>query len=182
MADNPCEAPCWQNITLGQTKKGDVVNLLENIPGVDKSSIEQTSTPIQGYDGAFYWDFQTGEKGIIYTRNGLVASIGLTKLNKITIDDLIKIYGEPQDVMIGGGMNDIYLLGIDLIYPEKEIKAQYFKRSNLQWVLSIKPEDQIENIVYADRQFIQEGLDIGLHFGSNQFNWSGYSDYQCHWK
>ncbi|NTV84825.1 MAG: hypothetical protein HGA23_11090, partial [Bacteroidales bacterium] len=37
--DSPCDAPCWQNITPGETQSEPLVELLEAVPDMEKSQI-----------------------------------------------------------------------------------------------------------------------------------------------
>jgi len=180
LANNSCTAPCWQGIIPGETKREEVIDLLENIPCVEKASIREADNPFGNYDGAFYWNFLNQEKGIIYTRNGIVASIGLNELKKVSLEELIAEYGNPQTVIIGIGMGDnLYLSGVEFIYPGNEVKFQYLTHVNKERIITIAPTDFIDSVVFADQQFIEEGVQGEMNTGASLFEWQGYNEYQC---
>jgi hypothetical protein len=132
LTDQPCAAPCWYNITPGQTiEKEKIVSILKNLPFIDPSTIGEGPGEWQG-------DFTAREIGYrcnvpdiskkvdcggITILNGRVVEIIRLFGKDLTLDKVIHKLGAPRFVnymyvgmdLINGGCD------IHLIWPEKGI-------------------------------------------------------------
>lgn len=122
-----CELPCWENITPGVTHLNEVPNLLEQVPGV-----ERTYPTIKGGEDDSYteWLMDSGSNtkdngwanspsadGIIYN-----IILMLDFESYIPVGDFIDIYGQPEYLKAYGC--DLNFCTFQLVYPELGAKLE----------------------------------------------------------
>jgi hypothetical protein len=186
--DTSCEPPCWHNIIPGKSTKTDVLLLLPNIPEVDPNSIEDTAITTGGVYSHIKWQFASGggDFGIIYFENGVVSTITISpKKGALTLEDTIKILGEPEFTYAYKERGEIDRMLIFLLYPTKGYTLLYnsgrFRRSSAL----IEPEHPIEFVNYIDlmlfyelvtsHPFIRINRDL-VALQENMRPWRGYGE------
>jgi hypothetical protein len=99
ITSEPCEAPCWQNLTPGVSTKEDVLARLGELAFVDQNSIE-----IQDWNEGqqqISWDYagpsEVNRAGEIYlSRSGKLQFISISPAYILHLEDVIELYGDPD--------------------------------------------------------------------------------------
>lgn len=99
LTDDPCAAPCWNNITPGVSNENDVRRQLENSPFVKEGSVyqgldEQGGVPLT----TFSWQSRGKPKNWIYLRDGQVLRVHINLDYDLTLGEIVDKYGSPEAV------------------------------------------------------------------------------------
>ncbi len=97
----PCQPPCWEGITPGQTTAAEAVEILERSPLI--ATVEITSVPLLPTIGLVIWDWVDGEEGGEAVFNtppsNLVYLVHPSLPITFRLGDVIQAYGEPSHVI-----------------------------------------------------------------------------------
>lgn len=100
LTDDPCAAPCWNNITPGISDENDVHRQLEDSPFVRKGSVEHSLTEQDGIPlTTFSWQAQGKPKNWIYLRDGKVLRVRINLDYALTLDEIVEKHGPPEAVL-----------------------------------------------------------------------------------
>lgn len=195
---SPCEAPCWYNIIPGETSKEDVVQILQNIPGINPDSIGNRGSPIKIFDDYFFFKWNDHVEGEIWILDNRVSEIILTpKVNGyspkyslgLTVGEIIEKYGEPDYVLrvrqLGPGplpISDAMHTFIVLINADRGIVIEYD---------TYYLPEKVRNLISSDikisylKYFYPDDFDRLLETGAFSFfdttvklqPWHGYGEY-----
>ncbi len=184
--NSPCDVPCWQKITPGVTKAENISALLKSNPYIDENKVERLSK-WNKYDESYKFVFKDKKaEGEIYVINNLVDSIWIIGDLDITVEHLLKLYGEPEKIIVSSTMlsglfgGDVIVLEIYLVYLEKGVAFSFYN-SNLD-LITIKPIALINNAIFSEPKNIinivspnKRTLDELERLG-RAFDWRGYQE------
>lgn len=126
LSGEPCEAPCWQNITPGETGYEDALARLEALASATILHADDSAIIFSGIDGDPCCQ-------IISDDNGLISTILLQLKPQMQFGDVIARHGEPTYV-IGQPFSDAEAMLIH-IYPDLAM---------LLYVMAPGPEAQLQ--------------------------------------
>lgn len=169
ITNQPCAAPCWNNITPGETRWNDALTTLE-----DDTSIENVQTQQDDDSSAVVAEFQ-GVGGSaccqMFSETGDVVSLIFLRLAPdVTVGELIEAQGEPAYV-IGSEYSEEQAI-INLLYPDLQtvvyaftagVNADLTEDSEIVGVLYMQPHD-MELLIQT----------------SNLHAWDGFGPYQTY--
>ena len=119
LTDDPCAAPCWQNIVPGVTTFEEVQSQLENSPFVRKGSLSYNLT------GAYNWFSWHGHSikyyNRLYIRERKVVLIQVHPDYTLTLGQVVGKFGPPERVyatLAGGGA----ALTVQVDYPAQGLR------------------------------------------------------------
>ena len=132
LTGEPCEPPCWQGLTPGQSTSDEVTNFLDTSDLVDSSSVWQDRT---GCGEITYWKNPIGylRDGPIsgWTSNYLCVSNGALKVLMVhlvydlTLEQLLDRHGAPQGFWAhSAGVPERRYAEVNLYYPEVGLMCQ----------------------------------------------------------
>jgi hypothetical protein len=122
----PCMIPCWQGLIPGVSTTADVQALSQSLP-----FIYTAWTKGDGYednDYIIWWRNAYGQAGSrVYIRNNVVRVMSISPNNGMTLEDMIRIYGEPSGFQYsyfhsGNGTSE---LRFSLYYPQYGMIARF---------------------------------------------------------
>ncbi len=181
LSDLPCSAPCWQDITPGQTTRPEVIEKLKNLEYIQVSSIKEAGN--SEYGGVtWYWKFPITapyQNSISWDKN-IVQEIRLGVYNKLTVEEVIGIFGPPEGIDVGeGGVPEHWYLIFDLYYPSKGIQ---FTVHTALFSSTLEPGTMIRAIEYYSPMTLEERLTV-FYYGIELTKvmglvrqWKGYGD------
>jgi len=163
LSDRPCSAPCFWNITPGISTAEEATNILSTKLGLKDCDRWDTSNS-GGTRG-----MQCSDITIDLDNEDLVSTIGFSPAQNITVDEVIKKYGNPDGVFITA-------LGIEMQPPIAGML--YFNGENMIIHLpeqnsisyNLQPNTSIERIVYLEQSEYESNKD------SIQ-KWKGFGKY-----
>lgn len=167
----PCEAPCWRNITPGETRWRDALVLLE-----DDQQLNNVEEITDDASDARIINFNDGDGPQccrVYTDDGRTVSDIITLLapDIITLGQLIEKYGEPAYVT-GGDVTPEQTL-LSLVYPDVPLIIYIFAPGTVEGEIAANSE--VIGAIYTTETRMAELLQ-----STNLYNWEGYvklSDY-----
>lgn len=189
--DDKCVFPCWNNIAPGKTPYLQAKEILLNTSSVDKESIEESTTPWNGFD-CLFWTMNEDVAGRIYAMNGIVQLISFHsepgdtifnkhKVLKIKNSEAIQKFGNPESIIITRQYNGFVFLGV---YVEKGVYFSYEARRNLFNSVDTFPESGfISEIAYFEPNIFPTLLEAGWFstdkrtvkdFQAYSYSWNGY--------
>lgn len=131
ISEQPCGAPCFQDITVGQTTFADALSKVR--ANTLFKDVQSQDDPPQAA-----WATADGEPCCQMTANkdtGLVDAILLRVAPVMTVADVIAKYGEPEYVSV---------LQQDYTPEEAAIGLVYPKQGNVLWVMPGNAESTID--------------------------------------
>ncbi len=122
----PCEAPCWRNITPGVTAWSDALTLLEDDATIEDPTV-QTAEDSSAVAASFKEPGGVDASGQIFSEDGdKVGLIFLRLAPDVTLDQVLARYGEPTYV-IGTPFSDEPPQAIvNLVYPDQQMIVYVF--------------------------------------------------------
>ena len=164
-----CNAPCWRGITPGETSWSDALTILE-----DDSQVNNIQTQDDENSDATLLAWQEGEGPVccqmFSSDSENVDSVFLLLAPKMTLDEVLEVYGEPA--WVAGDVIDENQALMSLIYPDPSIVIYAFV-AGAEGELSASSE--IVGTIYMIEENMQTILDT-----TNLDAWDGYktfSDY-----
>jgi hypothetical protein len=190
--DSSCDAPCWNEITVGVTTKEEMLAILKELPNVDTDSIAFINSPWQIYDSGInfflYPNPIFGNRHDAYAESNIikdkVVKLAFCGDIGLTFSDIVKETGEPKSLIIGPSPSG----GLFVIAVNQDIGVQFwYDTVNVPKPLSteVSPEAQIDCLVYFDRSLYKEMLEIGSfsmgHLNAEEtldamYPWVGYGN------
>lgn len=98
----PCQPPCWEGITPGQTTATEAVTILQCSPLI--ATVEITSVPLLPTVGLVIWNWAGGKEGgeaafNTRTPSNLIYVVHPSFPITFRLGDVIQAYGEPSHVI-----------------------------------------------------------------------------------
>jgi hypothetical protein len=126
LTNQPCAAPCWYGIKLGDTSKDSVRTTLKKLPFVDSASIQETQQIWLNDPNAIEIDYNClhpldKECGGIQFASGEIKLIWTTVGYDLTFKQVVDVLGPPEYVDYGPDHPETYGCLIDLTWPKKSI-------------------------------------------------------------
>jgi hypothetical protein len=159
----PCMAPCWQNITPGETTLDQAAQILG-----DRGDLGGCPA-INGYIKCDWVVIHAGD-------NGIVEVIKMGPSETVTLADAIALYGEPDEVHFCTSYEEYE-------NPQHTISVSYFASYRL-WLTFVEPGEPIvpvhPGMVVREMIYGLTGLDVTWMNCDNHYQeseWLGYGDY-----
>jgi hypothetical protein len=151
--DPLCDAPCWREISMDMNK-AEAIEVINKMPDIDEGSITISKTNRMFMQEVIHWKFKKiNEYGNLIINDDKVAQFTFYPNKKISLSNLIKIYGQPSSVIIlKGKLDGVYTL-VHLIYNDQGICLSYQPALLPYYDPStylIKPSDRVKEIGYVD--------------------------------
>jgi hypothetical protein len=124
LADAPCAAPCWQNITPGVTTEQEARSLLKGSPYVRKDSLDYhiAEWKVGGEYDWFSWHSRSMKYyNRLYIREGKVVLVQIHPDYTLTLGQVVDKFGPPERVyatLAGGGA----ALTVQVDYPAQGLR------------------------------------------------------------
>jgi hypothetical protein len=183
-----CKLPCWNDIVVGQTTKGEVLKILENLPDIDSESIKNTNRTWDIFDDqitfSFHQDWSFGQqsrlRGYAYIKDNIISVLLFCGEINTTMNVLVKAVGEPEYIISG---ND-YSGGRLVILIQSKTGVSYSYTTELS-NLEINPDTQIDCVQSFDPSLFEKMLEAKLFSGGYynaeetlrvMYPWDGYGN------
>jgi len=167
ISGEPCDAPCWNNITPGETSFRDALIIVQDditLANVEEVELEE--------DQGFVIGFSAKDGNLccqMYSIDGeVIDSILLQVAPQITLGEVIDKYGEPN--YIAGAEYSEDQASIVLIYPDFSTLVYAYIAGAANGELSETSE--IFAVGYSTDSEMQQLLN-----SSSLYNWEGYQSY-----
>jgi hypothetical protein len=195
-----CEAPCWQQISPGQTTRAEVLQSIPQIAFIDPTIVFTKGESWNGFSDIIFLPISEAVMADIDLRDDRVSIITFSSTEPgknqlgLTVSDVITQYGEPDSIVrvrfTGRGWlpgSDARRVFVFILYTEKGIALGYDetslpKRKHYQ----ISPEIELSRLDYfypedfsfllENGTFSQGNLDAQKTLQIMQ-PWVGYGDY-----
>jgi len=204
LLQSSCSAPCWNGITPGKTTKSELIKIIPSLPFYEDSAIGWTNENGQVTQNAP--DIPSSTAGIligkdwagisVYVKDSVVSAVSISSiLNKshefndldLTLDGVIKLYGEPSYILKGGACPDFKCQNLYLVYSEQGmifvIESGDLVSENGVFPSSIQvlPELPVREVVYFDPSQIKN-FPVSIYIGNIHCEiedeiprWQGYT-------
>src|SRR6266508_6158087 len=181
----PCQLPCWEGITPGQTTAADAVTHLQQLPFITDVTTENAA-PGMGIVKWSWIDHQ-GVAGRAYffgdttTTAQPIFSLGATYPTQVKLSDIIASYGQPTYIQAGAIPPQVqstqatnYLLVI--FYKQQHIKL--IVQEGAPTIPSLDPDMAIASFaIDAPEQDILTSLDDRALASQGIVSWQGFHDF-----
>ncbi len=161
LSGDPCSAPCFLGINPGVTTEEQALAIISS--KLDVMSCDRWDTRNRGGDRGIRC---SNIIGITFNDQNLVNGVGFSPSLVITLNDIIRKYGNPDGVFITASGIDNTPPIVALLYFNKENMIVYLPEQN-STQYNLKPDIQIESIQYLEQS------DYLFNFRSAK-PWNGY--------
>jgi hypothetical protein len=170
LTGEPCEPPCWNGITPGETTWEEALEVLESddsVNGLDQQEAE---------GGTVLAAWQDGESELYCCRmladdpESVVKYLFLQIAPNFIIDDVLDAYGEPE-----------YVAPATLTDTDAVLQLVYAEVPMLVWVYvgepgaSVLANSQVVAVIYLTAEEMELSLVM-----SNLYAWDGYQPYSAY--
>ena len=192
LENSNCKLPCWNNITVGQTSKDEVLQYIENSAGIDPKTIQITDDTSDVFDQRIFFSFRQGWiasqspdlRVEIHLADNVVGQLTICGELNISINDIVNEVGEPQNIISGDNLAGSR--SVILINPQQGISYTY-DTDKLPDALKyeINPDIEIDCLDLFDPTLYTKLMDIGFfssgHYNAEetlkvQYPWDGYGN------
>ena len=186
--DESCSAPCWNQITPGETLLQGIDAKIKTIPGIDPKSLK-IKTFLQMNDGIAF-NFLSNAKesgGEIFSQNNIVEAIYFwPKTDTLSLSEGFQKWGSPdQYISIYYSSAEIPYLVTFIIYSDRGIVLLNMKTMSDSEVPKFEKNLQINGLWYTSAKLISTLLENGVigHIGNKDFteglkSWNGLKEIQ----
>jgi hypothetical protein len=134
LLQSACSAPCWNGIIPGKTTKAEFLEIIPSLPLYKESSVgwldEKGQLSQNMPDTANSAAAMMIGKNLIgiYIKDSVVSAISLKPIAdksgestnpELTLEGIVKLFGEPSNILKGGACADFKCQNLYFIYPEK---------------------------------------------------------------
>lgn len=170
LSGDPCGPPCFWGIVPGVTTEAETMQIFKA-----RGLFEKCETYNNEAESGSRGLSCASSVGIVFRRNtDIVEEVGFKPSSRITVEDVIAEYGEPDFVLVTRTSIPEYPR-TGMIFYYDDMKARLVlpdqKGSSFQIEASIK----IENIGYADKASYNDSISRIRKFLQN---WNGYTEYE----
>ena len=185
--DNPtCGLPCWNNIVPGETTYSEALQIVSKLDGIDQSKTEDLYAPWKIFSQQIWFYLYTDPSlakvqtdGAVYFIDDKAAALILQRNVGRTFEEMVKLTGDPETIILmpfPGG--PVFMA----VVPSKGVKYEFYSKSK-----ELKPETQIDNVMFFDPSQYEALLDAGMFsLGERDANktreimqpWKGYGNIQ----
>jgi hypothetical protein len=184
LSGEPCEPPCWQGLTPGQSTSDEVSDFLNTSALVDQSSvwedrsgcglITRWRSPISHRRGRpLSWDLSNW----VCVGDGTLSDIEILLDYDLTLQQLLEGYGPPERIdAVRGGIPERPYVAVALYYPERGMMVQLELPID---VVELKPQTKVIRVRYmAPTTMEQMARALGVpdiaEFARGLQDWQGY--------
>ena len=161
LSDLVCSPPCWFNITPGVTTQEEALEILYELPFIDKDSVSTKGFYWNSFDDTIFFRSATqnwdGEAYVIDHKIVLIGFYG--KLN-VTFEEAARVCGDPKFVINNRGQTSFSISALD---PDKGV-AYTFNTADLPRNKrnELRPDTPIRLIEFFDPMKYDELLEVGM--------------------
>ena len=187
---DPCEPPCWQGLTPGQSTEADVLELLRSSRFVDTRTIYRAALSRGGQvvGASIQWRSTAARSSNVDSNDfaiegGVLRDMIIYPDYDLTLESLLHRYGPPDKfhVMVTG--RHVPALHVTLFYPARGFTATLELPADDP---VLRPETTVIQVWYSEagplETFIELGISyLGTYLGTNPDqwldslrNWQGY--------
>ncbi|MDQ3005551.1 MAG: hypothetical protein M3R47_09240 [Chloroflexota bacterium] len=183
-----CRLPCWNDIVVGQTTEGELLEIIEILPDIDPESIQNNNRPWDIFDNQVFFSFRQDWtlsqrpkiEGEARISNNIVSDLIICGEIKTSMGELVEVVGEPENIISG---NNFYG-GRTVILTNSQSGVSYWYTTELN-NLEITPDTQIDCLKIFDPLLYEEMLEAKF-FSNGYYNteetlrvwypWDGYGN------
>jgi hypothetical protein len=167
ISGQPCEAPCWRGITVGETTWRDALAIVEDDPELDAPNVQTDEN-----SSAVVAEFKPTDGSPccqMYSETGeLVDLLFLRVAPTMTLGEVIAAHGDPA-YAVGSPFSDNQAI-VNILYPDIPLVVYAFVAGEAQGRLSASSE--IIGLLYL------KPSDMELLLVTSELHaWEGYADY-----
>jgi hypothetical protein len=124
LTSQPCEAPCWYNLRIGESNLDNAQTIVSELPFVDKSTISESKFA----DGGFHIDFNCSYSvndfcgSLSFTSDGKLYMVYLPVMYELSIQSVIDHLGPPRNFFAIGPSHNV--CEIYIFWPERDIRLR----------------------------------------------------------
>lgn len=162
ISGEPCESPCFLNITPGISNSEGVKRILEKRIGYESCTWDSPNDALGVNCGNFV---------IYFNKNSIVETVSYGPTTTVTLEEVINKYQEPDSWLIAV-MNENtrpYNVWLVLIYHDLRMTIDLDYQISDKRVYSATPSSQVSSVLYFE--------DAAYHYVSHT-PWQGYGEYK----
>jgi len=181
LTGDPCEPPCWQGLTPGQSTEDDVLEFLRSSRFVDTRTIYRAALSRGGQvvGTSIQWRSTAARRSNVDNNDfaiegGVLRDMIIYPDYDVTLESLLQRYGPPDKfhVMVTG--RHVPELRVTLFYPTRGFTATLELPAD---ELVLRPETNVIQVWYSEagplETFIELGISyVGTYLGTTPEQWS----------
>lgn len=167
LTGEPCEPPCWQGLTPGESTQEQVAEFIRVSGLVDPQSLYpgRLSRDGQRVGVSMQWRSRAvGGRGTnsFTIEDGILKGIIIYPDYDITLDSLLERYGPPEKVAVGITGVHIPSVGVTMFYPTQGFTAYLELAIHDAW---LRPESTLHMVWYFRAAPLERFLELRCESG-----------------
>lgn len=185
LTGDPCAPPCWYHLVPGESTEEDVLRVLQDLPFVDKDTIETQSRVAFPGEQLVYWRSLASDKDdrrtgtVALDDKGQILFISYSPDYPLSLGKMIELFDVPDKVFVDYQVYDCY--NVSLIWLNRGLAAGITIGESQQ----VLPDTLAEDVGYfAPLSSPAEYLEIS-HLSPGYLNnfqeWEGFEAIKVPW-
>ncbi len=177
LTGEPCEAPCWYNLEVGEVLEGDVAMMLSFLPFIDRTTIEASADIYDPLSTIITYDcvYETAENcGFIgVSAAGQISGIAHQIVYPLSVADIVDKYAEPAYLYANAYYGNDDDCQLALYWPEHSVAVEIVADSEAGLCQSVKAGETLP----ADLQVLWMYYSpLPAEGGEGTLPWPGFSE------
>ena len=181
LTGDPCEPPCWQGLTPGQSTEDDALEFLRSSRFVDTRTIYRAALSRGGQvvGSSIQWRSTAARSSNVDSNDfaiegGVLRDMIIYPDYDVTLESLLQRYGPPDKLHVMVTGRHVPMLQVTLFYPSYGFTATLELPADQ---LVLRPETTVIQVWYSEAgplgTFIQLGISyLGTYLGTTPEQWS----------
>lgn len=173
--NNTCEPPCWNGIIPGKSTYSEAVSVLDKLKNSNPGSYKDA---VVGERKVISWT-REGRKHIEILMDEVVVHSVCFSGTSGTLDDILQVFGEPDNFYRGRTIDSPDIFWIELYYPQKGLNVSVRGKVQPGKQIFITPEMPVTLVLYSVPGTMEELLVYthGEQWKSVRLQeWKGYGE------
>ncbi|MBI5669349.1 MAG: hypothetical protein HZC41_15200 [Chloroflexi bacterium] len=169
ITNEPCEAPCWNGITPGETSWSEALTIVEDDARLSDPQVQNAQ---EGTAIGAQWSKTDGDPccQMVSEDGQTVSFISLSFAPDMTVEQVLEAHGEPK-YALGTTVTDDQAV-VYLFYPEQNFIVVSFVAGAQA---ELKPESEVIGALYATAK------DMDLTIKTSKLHaWEGYAPFETY--
>lgn len=170
LTGNPCNAPCWYGLEVGESNISDVLETIDALPFIENVTPKEYENEVQiSFDCPYVLDTSCG---VITLKNNIVTRISYLNGFELSFVEAVNILKDPDQIWAWLDHGSCYIL-LDW-GPSKAIALEYGQKNNISECTEVFQTGKLSSSLEVSR-IIYTASSICEEENESCYEWKGFS-------
>lgn len=181
LTGEPCEPPCWQGLTPGESTEEDVAEFVRTTRFVDTRTIYRGSLTRRGevVGVSIHWDSTAGGSNTLHIEGGVLKTIIISPDYDLTLQRVVERYGPPEKYRAILQGFERQWVDVILFYPTHGFTMYLALRPDHP---TLDPESKVAEVWYFRAAPLERFMELGWEAGHLGTDPSEFPEFLRDWQ